>query len=68
VYPRQPVGSPWRDEPIGREPLIDRSEDGLVLGYRIDDMGSGDAPATKGDLPRATANDAGSGIRLKRRI
>src|SRR5262249_48027949 len=35
-YPQQPSGSPWRKDECGQEALVDRSEDGLRLGYRID--------------------------------
>jgi len=56
-YPQMPAGSPWARDLVGQEPPIDRSEDGLRLGYRID-----------GDEPEPTPDDVGSGIRLRRRL
>src|SRR5262249_30705424 len=67
VYPRQPAGSPWANDPIGPEPLIDGTSEGNVLGYRIDDMGPGDA--SNADLPRAASDArANDPIRLRRRV
>src|SRR5262245_30858249 len=35
-YPRLPEGSPWAKDEFAPEPPIDRSEDGVRVGYRID--------------------------------
>jgi|SRR5262245_31450277 len=61
-YPQQPAGSPWKDDPVGQEPPIDRSEDGSVLGYRID--GGPEEPSSVEDVGATRP----SGIRLRRRI
>jgi len=63
-YPQQPAGSPWKNDPVGQEPTIDRSEDGLALGYAID--GPGDAANT--DLGRVATDARATGIKLRRRI
>jgi hypothetical protein len=42
-YPQQPPGSPWANDPLPSEPLIDGTGEGNVLGYAID--GSPSTPA-----------------------
>ena len=62
-----PAGSPWANEPIGPEPLIDGSGEGERLGYEIDRP---DAPPSIQD----SGSDGTSQVRpvvrakLKRRI
>jgi hypothetical protein len=38
TIPPQPSSSPWASDPVGPEPLIDRTEDADVMGVPIDQL------------------------------
>ena len=46
TYPQMPAGSPWANDPVGPEPLIDGSGESDRLGYAIDRP---DAPPSSQD-------------------
>jgi hypothetical protein len=67
-YPRMPEGSPWAKDECPPEPPIDRSDDGVRLGYRVD--GQEDVAAATGD-PTADSPPARGGVarsKLRRRF
>ena len=70
-YPQQPPGSPWSADPVGQEPFIDGSGDGVRLGYPIDAADRDGTPAPSEAEPpfEAVTDDVRRpAIRLRRRI
>jgi len=45
TYPQMPAGSPWANDPVGPEPLIDGRGEGDRLGYEIDRPDAPQSPA-----------------------
>src|SRR5262245_23369408 len=68
-YPQQPPGSYWSSDPVGPEPFIDGTGDGLRLGYRIDAL-DGTPPSSEAEPPFEAVTDdvRRPAIRLRRRI
>ena len=48
TYPQMPAGSPWANDPVGPEPLIDGSGEGDRLGYAIDRPDAPPSPQDSG--------------------
>jgi len=72
-YPSQPPNSPWHADPVGQEPFIDGTGDGLRLGYAIDAADrDGTSPSSEvveaKPLAPATDDVRRPTIRLRRRI
>ena len=63
TYPQMPAGSPWANEPIGPEPLIDGSGEGDRLGYEIDRPDAPLSPQDSGIGNGPTTSDGTSEIR-----
>jgi hypothetical protein len=41
-FPKLPASSPWHSDPVGKEPAVDRREDGDTTGVPIDQHDGGE--------------------------